>query len=155
MDINEMIRAQMKSGMSTEAIANAFADALNKIQEETDKQNKENAARAEILDRFQRIFNNAVTQNQFDVTSASALFALTLGKSHPEWTADDIKSCFEVAIHTAEVAEQTIHKTPDELANLVINKGMEFLDKLLSEDTDEEDSDSDEAVLAEFLKMFH
>lgn len=56
-------------------------------------------------------------------------------------------------MHTAEVAEQTVHKTPDELADLVINKSIELLDKLLSDK--EEDSDPDEEKLAEFLKMFH
>lgn len=152
MDINEMIRAQMKSGMSTAEIANAFTDALNKAQEEVDKKNEETAARVGMLDHLQYIFNDAVSHNDFNVNSASALFALTLGKSHPEWTADDIKSCYDIAIHTAEVAEQTIHKTPDELADLVVNKSIEFLDKLLNED---KDSDPDEAKLAEFLKMFH
>ena len=53
-------------------------------------------------------------------------------------------------MHTAEIAEQT---TPDELADLVVNKSIEFLDKLLSDK--EEDSDPDEEKFAEFLKMFH
>lgn len=52
-------------------------------------------------------------------------------------------NCHDIAIHTAQIAEQT----PDELADLVVNKSIEFLDKLLS--------DPDEAKLAEFLKMFH
>lgn len=149
MDINEMIRAQMKSGMSTAEIANAFTDALNKVQEEVNKKGEE---RASVLEHFRYIFNGAVSRNQFDVNSVSALFAMTLANKHPEWTAEDIMSCHDIAMHTAEVAEQTIHKTPDELANLVVNKSIEFLDKLLSEDIDEKDS---EAKLAEFLKMFH
>ena len=155
MDINEMIRAQMKSGMSTAEIANAFTDALNKAQEEVNKKDKEAEERASVLEHFRYIFNGAVSHNDFDIKSASALFAMTLAKSHPEWTAEDIMSCHNIAMHTAEVAEQTIHKTPDELANLVVNKSLEFLDKLLNEDTDEKDSDPDEAKLAEFLKMFH
>ena len=155
MDINEMIRAQMKSGMSTKEIANAFTDALNKAQEEVNKKDKEAEERASVLEHFRYIFNGAVSHNQFDVNSVSALFAMTLAQKHPEWTAEDIMSCHDIAMHTAEVAEQTIHKTPDELANLVVNKSLEFLDKLLNEDTDEKDSDPDEAKLAEFLKMFH
>ena len=130
MDINEMIRAQMKSGMSTKEIANAFTDALNKAQEEVNKKNKEVEERASVLDHFRYIFNGAVSRNQFDVNSASALFAMTLANKHPEWTGEDIMDCHDIAIHTAEIAEQTVHKTPDELANLVVNKSIEFLDKL-------------------------
>lgn len=144
MDINEMIRAQMKSGMSTKEIANAFTDALNKAQEEV---NKEAEERASVLDHFRYIFNGAVSRNQFDVNSASTLFAMTLANKHPEWTGEDIMNCHAIAMRTAEVAEQTVHKTPDELADLVINKSIELLDKLLS--------DPDEEKLAEFLKMFH
>lgn len=144
MDINEMIRAQMKSGMSTKEIANAFTDALNKAQEEVNKKNEE---RASVLDHFRYIFNGAVSRNQFDVNSASTLFAMTLANKHPEWTGEDIMNCHAIAMRTAEVAEQTVHKTPDELADLVINKSIELLDKLLS--------DPDEEKLAEFLKMFH
>lgn len=155
MDINEMIRAQMKSGMSTKEIANAFTDALNKAQEAVNKKDKEAEERVSVLDHFRYIFNGAVSRNQFDVNSVSALFAMTLAKSHPEWTAEDIMNCHDIAIHTAQIAEQTVHKTPDELADLVVNKSIEFLDKLLSEDIDEKDSDPDEAKLAEFLKMFH
>ena len=151
MDINEMIRAQMKSGMSTKEIANAFTDALNKAQEEVNKKNEE---RASVLDHFRYIFNGAVSRNQFDVNSAATLFAMTLANKHPEWTGEDIMNCHNIAIHTAEVAEQT----PDELADLVINKSIEFLNKLLSdEDIKEkkEEPDPDEAKLVEFLKMFH
>lgn len=153
MDINEMIRAQMKSGMSTKEIANAFTDALNKAQEEVNKKNKEAEERASILDHFRYIFNGAVSRNQFDVNSASTLFAMTLANKHPEWTGEDIMNCHAIAMRTAEVVEQTVHKTPDELADLVINKSIELLDKLLSDK--EEDSDPDEEKLAEFLKMFH
>lgn len=153
MDINEMIRAQMKSGMSTKEIANAFTDALNKAQEEVNKKNKEAEERASVLDHFRYIFNGAVSRNQFDVNSASTLFAMTLANKHPEWTGEDIMNCHAIAMCTAEVAEQTVHKTPDELADLVINKSIELLDKLLSDK--EEDSDPDEEKLAEFLKMFH
>lgn len=148
MDINEMIRAQMKSGMSTKEIANAFTDALNKAQEEVNKKNEE---RASVLDHFRYIFNGAVSRNQFDVNSASTLFAMTLANKHPEWTGEDIMNCHNIAMHTAEIAEQTVHKTPDELADLVINKSIEFLDKLLSD----EEPDLDEEKLVEFLKMFH
>lgn len=155
MDINEMIRAQMKSGMSTAEIANAFTDALNKAQEEVNKKDKVAEERASVLDHFRYIFNGAVSRNDFNVNSVSALFALTLAKSHPEWTAEDIMSCHDIAIHTAQIAEQTVHKTPDELADLVVNKSLEFLDKLLSEDIDAKDSEPDDAKLAEFLKMFH
>lgn len=153
MDINEMIHAQMKSGMSTKEIANAFTDALNKAQEEVNKKNKEAEERASVLDHFRYIFNGAVSRNQFDVNSASTLFAMTLANKHPEWTGEDIMNCHAIAMRTAEVAEQTVHKTPDELADLVINKSIELLDKLLSDK--EEDSDPDEEKLAEFLKMFH
>lgn len=153
MDINEMIRAQMKSGMSAKEIANAFTDALNKAQEEVNKKNKETEERASVLDHFRYIFNGAVSRNQFDVSSASTLFAMTLANKHPEWTGEDIMNCHAIAMRTAEVAEQTVHKTPDELADLVINKSIELLDKLLSDK--EEDSDPDEEKLAEFLKMFH
>lgn len=153
MDINEMIRAQMKSGMSTKEIANAFTDALNKAQEEVNKKNKEAEERASVLDHFRYIFNGAVSRNQFDVNSASTLFAMTLANKHPEWTGEDIMNCYAIAMRTAEVTEQTVHKTPDELADLVINKSIELLDKLLSDK--EEDSDPDEEKLAEFLKMFH
>ena len=153
MDINEMIRAQMKSGMSTKEIANAFTDALNKAQEEVNKKNKEAEERASVLDHFRYIFNGAVFRNQFDVNSVSTLFAMTLANKHPEWTGEDIMNCHAIAMRTAEVAEQTVHKTPDELADLVINKSIELLDKLLSDK--EEDSDPDEEKLAEFLKMFH
>lgn len=86
MDINEMIRAQMKSGMSTKEIANAFTDALNKAQEEVNKKNKEAEERASVLDHFRYIFNGAVSRNQFDVNSVSTLFAMTLANRHPEWT---------------------------------------------------------------------
>lgn len=147
MDINEMIRAQMKSGMSTKEIANAFTDALNKAQEEVNKKNKEVEERASVLDHFRYIFNGAVSRNQFDVNSAATLFAMTLANKHPEWTGEDIMNCHDIAIHTAQIAEQT----PDELAN----KSIEFLDKLLSDDIDAKNSDPDEAKLAEFLKMFH
>lgn len=153
MDINEMIRAQMKSGMSAKEIANAFTDALNKAQEEVNKKNKETEERASVLEHFRYIFNGAVSRNQFDVNSVSALFAMTLANKHPEWTGEDIMNCHAIAMHTAEIAEQTVHKTPDELADLVVNKSIEFLDKLLSDK--EEDSDPDEAKLVEFLKMFH
>lgn len=153
MDINEMIRAQMKSGMSAKEIANAFTDALNKAQEEVNKKNKETEERASVLDHFRYIFNGAVSRNQFDVNSASTLFAMTLANKHPEWTGEDIMNCHAIAMRTAEVAEQTVHKTPDELVDLVINKSIELLDKLLSDK--EEDSDPDEEKLAEFLKMFH
>lgn len=153
MDINEMIRAQMKSGMSTKEIANAFTDALNKAQEEVNKKNKEAEERASVLDHFRYIFNGAVSRNQFDVNSAATLFAMTLANKHPEWTGEDIMNCHDIAIHTAQIAEQTVHKTPDELVDLVVNKSIEFLDKLLSDK--EEDSDPDEEKLAEFLKMFH
>lgn len=153
MDINEMIRAQMKSGMSAKEIANAFTDALNKAQEEVNKKNKETEERASVLDHFRYIFNGAVSRNQFDVNSVSTLFAMTLANKHPEWTGEDIMNCHAIAMHTAEIAEQTVHKTPDELADLVVNKSIEFLDKLLSDK--EEDSDPDEAKLVEFLKMFH
>ena len=153
MDINEMIRAQMKSGMSTKEIANAFTDALNKAQEEVNKKNKEAEERASVLDHFRYIFNGAVSRNQFDVNSASTFFAMTLANKHPEWTGEDIMNCHAIAMRTAKVAEQTVHKTPDELADLVINKSIELLDKLLSDK--EEDSDPDEEKLAEFLKMFH
>lgn len=153
MDINEMIRAQMKSGMSAKEIANAFTDALNKAQEEVNKKNKETEERASVLDHFRYIFNGAVSRNQFDVNSASTLFAMTLANKHPEWTGEDIMNCHAIAMRTAEVTEQTVHKTPDELADLVINKSIELLDKLLSDK--EEDSDPDEEKLAEFLKMFH
>lgn len=137
MDINEMIRAQMKSGMSTKEIANAFTDALNKAQEEV------NEERASVLDHFRYIFNGAVSRNQFDVNSAATLFAMTLANKHPEWTGEDIMNCHDIAIHTAQIAEQTVHKTPD--------KSIEFLDKLLSD----EEPDLDEEKLVEFLKMFH
>lgn len=150
MDINEMIRAQMKSGMSIAEIANAFTDALNKAQEEVNKKDEE---RASVLDHFRYIFNGAVSRNQFDVNSAATLFAMTLANKHPEWTGEDIMNCHDIAIHTAQIAEQTVHKTPDELADLVVNKSLEFLDKLLSGNIEEE-KDS-EAKLAEFLKMFH
>lgn len=153
MDINEMIRAQMKSGMSTKEIANAFTDALNKAQEEVNKKSKEAEERASVLDHFRYIFNGAVSRNQFDVNSAATLFAMTLANKHPEWTGEDIMNCHDIAIHTAQMAEQTVHKTPDELIDLVVNKSIEFLDKLLSDK--EEDSDPDEEKLAEFLKMFH
>lgn len=153
MDINEMIRAQMESGMSTKEIANAFTDALNKAQEEVNKKNKEVEERASVLDHFRYIFNGAVSRNQFDVNSAATLFAMTLANKHPEWTGEDIMNCHNIAVHTAEIAEQTVHKTPDELADLVVNKSIELLDKLLSDK--EEDSDPDEEKLAEFLKMFH
>lgn len=153
MDINEMIRAQMKSGMSAKEIANAFTDALNKAQEEVNKKNKETEERASVLDHFQYIFNGAVSRNQFDVNSVSTLFAMILANKHPEWTGEDIMNCHAIAMRTAEVAEQTVHKTPDELADLVINKSIELLDKLLSDK--EEDSDPDEEKLVEFLKMFH
>lgn len=153
MDINEMIRAQMESGMSTKEIANAFTDALNKAQEEVNKKNKEVEERASVLDHFRYIFNGAVSRNQFDVNSAATLFAMTLANKHPEWTGEDIMNCHNIAVHTAEVAEQTVHKTPDELADLIVNKSIEFLDKLLSDK--EEDSDPDEEKFAEFLKMFH
>lgn len=153
MDINEMIRAQMKSGMSAKEIANAFTDALNKAQEEVNKKNKETEERASVLDHFRYIFNGAVSRNQFNVNSASTLFAMTLANKHPEWTGEDIMNCHAIAMRTAGVAEQTVHKTPDELADLVINKSIELLDKLLSDK--EEDSDPDEEKLAEFLKMFH
>lgn len=153
MDINEMIRAQMKSGMSTKEIANAFTDALNKAQEEVNKKNKEAEERASVLDHFRYIFNGAVSRNQFDVNSAATLFAMTLANKHPEWTGEDIMNCHDIAIHTAQIAEQTVHKTPDELIDLVVNKSIELLDKLLSDK--EEDSDPDEEKLAEFLKMFH
>lgn len=153
MDINEMIRAQMKSGMSTKEIANAFTDALNKAQEEVNKKNKEAEERASVLDHFRYIFNGAVSRNQFDVNSAATLFAMTLANKHPEWTGEDIMNCHDIAIHTAQMAEQTVHKTPDELIDLVVNKSIESLDKLLSDK--EEDSDPDEEKLAEFLKMFH
>ena len=153
MDINEMIRAQMKSGMSAKEIANAFTDALNKAQEEVNKKNKETEERASVLDHFRYIFNGAVSRNQFDVNSVSTLFAMILANKHPEWTGEDIMNCHAIAMHTAEIAEQTVHKTPDELADLVVNKSIEFLDKLLSDK--EEDSDPDEEKLAEFLKMFH
>ena len=86
MDINEMIRAQMKSGMSTKEIANAFTDALNKAQEEVNKKNKEVEERASVLDHFRYIFNGAVSRNQFDVNSVSTLFAMILANKHPEWT---------------------------------------------------------------------
>lgn len=152
MDINEMIRAQMKSGMSTKEIANAFTDALNKAQEEVNKKNKE---RASVLDHFRYIFNGAVSRNQFDVNSAATLFAMTLANKHPEWTGEDIMNCHDIAIHTAQIAEQTVHKTPDELIDLVVNKSIEFLDKLLPDDNKEDEPDLDEAKLAEFLKMFH
>lgn len=158
MDINEMIRAQMKSGMSTKEIANAFTDALNKAQEEVNKKNKEVEERASVLDHFRYIFNGAVSRNQFDVNSAATLFAMTLANKHPEWTGEDIMNCHNIAIHTAQIAEQTVHKTPDELADLVVNKSIEFLDKLLSdEDIKEkkEEPDLDEEKLVEFLKMFH
>lgn len=140
MDINEMIRAQMKSGMSAKEIANAFIDALNKAQEEVEE-------RASVLDHFRYIFNGAVSRNQFDVNSAVTLFAMTLANKHPEWTG---MHCHD----TAEIAEQT----PDELADLVVNKSIELLDKLLSdEDIKEkkEEPDLDEEKLVEFLKMFH
>lgn len=153
MDINEMIRAQMKSGMSTKEIANAFTDALNKAQEEVNKKNKETEERASVLDHFRYIFNGAVSRNQFDVNSAATLFAMTLANKHPEWTGEDIMNCHDIAIHTAQMAEQTVHKTSDELIDLVVNKSIEFLDKLLPDK--EEDSDPDEEKLAEFLKMFH
>lgn len=153
MDINEMIRAQMKSGMSTKEIANAFTDALNKAQEEVNKKNKETEERASVLDHFRYIFNGAVSRNQFDVNSAATLFAMTLANKHPEWTGEDIMNCHDIAIHAAQMAEQTVHKTSDELIDLVVNKSIEFLDKLLSDK--EEDSDPDEEKLAEFLKMFH
>lgn len=153
MDINEMIRAQMKSGMSAKEIANAFTDALNKAQEEVNKKNKETEERASVLDHFRYIFNGAVSRNQFDVNSVSTLFAMILANKHPEWTGEDIMNCHAIAMHTAEIAEQTVHKTPDELADLVVNKSIEFLDKLLSDK--EEDSDPDEKKLVEFLKMFH
>ena len=155
MDINEMIRAQMESGMSTKEIANAFTDALNKAQEEVNKKNKEVEERASVLDHFRYIFNGAVSRNQFDVDSAATLFAMTLANKHPEWTGEDIMNCHNIAVHTAEVAEQTVHKTPDELADLVVNKSIEFLDKLLSDDNKGEEPDLDEKKLAEFLKMFH
>lgn len=155
MDINEMIRAQMKSGMSAKEIANAFTDALNKAQEEVNKKNKETEERASVLDHFRYIFNGAVSRNQFDVNSVSTLFAMTLANKHPEWTGEDIMNCHAIAMHTAEVAEQTVHKTPDELADLVVNKSIEFLDKLLSDDNKGEEPDLDEKKLAEFLKMFH
>ena len=155
MDINEMIRAQMKSGMSTKKIANAFTDALNKAQEEVNKKNKEAEERASVLDHFRYIFNGAVSRNQFDVNSAATLFAMTLANKHPEWTGEDIMNCHDIAIHTAQIAEQTVHKTPDELIDLVVNKSIEFLDKLLPDDNKEDEPDLDEAKLAEFLKMFH
>lgn len=155
MDINEMIRAQMKSGMSTKEIANAFTDALNKAQEEVNKKNKEVEERASVLDHFRYIFNGAVSRNQFDVNSAATLFAMTLANKHPEWTGEDIMNCHDIAIHTAQIAEQTVHKTPDELIDLVVNKSIEFLDKLLPDDNEEKEPDLDEAKLAEFLKMFH
>lgn len=155
MDINEMIRAQMKSGMSTKEIANAFTDALNKAQEEVNKKNKEAEGRASVLDHFRYIFNGAVSRNQFDVNSAATLFAMTLANKHPEWTGEDIMNCHDIAIHTAQIAEQTVHKTPDELIDLVVNKSIEFLDKLLPDDNEEKEPDLDEAKLAEFLKMFH
>ena len=155
MDINEMIRAQMKSGMSTKEIANAFTDALNKAQEEVNKKNKEVEERASVLDHFRYIFNGAVSRNQFDVNSAATLFAMTLANKHPDWTGEDIMNCHDIAIHTAQIAEQTVHKTPDELIDLVVNKSIEFLDKLLPDDNKEDEPDLDEAKLAEFLKMFH
>jgi hypothetical protein len=155
MDINEMIRAQMKSGMSAKEIANAFTDALNKAQEEVNKKNKEADKRADVLDHFRYIFNDAVSHNQFDVNSAATLFALTLAKKHPEWTGEDIMNCYNIAIYTAEITEQTVHKTPDELADLMVNKGIELLDKLLADDNKGEEPDLDEKKLAEFLKMFH
>lgn len=155
MDINEMIRAQMKSGMSTKEIANAFTDALNKAQEEVNKKNKEAEERASVLDHFRYIFNGAVSRNQFDVNSAATLFAMTLANKHPEWTGEDIMNCHDIAIHAAQIAEQTVHKTPDELIDLVVNKSIEFLDKLLPDDNEEKEPDLDEAKLAEFLKMFH
>lgn len=155
MDINEMIRAQMKSGMSTKKIANAFTDALNKAQEEVNKKNKEVEERASVLDHFRYIFNGAVSRNQFDVNSAATLFAMTLANKHPEWTGEDIMNCHDIAIHTAQIAEQTVHKTPDELIDLVVNKSIEFLDKLLPDDNKEDEPDLDKAKLAEFLKMFH
>lgn len=155
MDINEMIRAQMKSGMSTKEIANAFTDALNKAQEEVNKKNKEAEERASVLDHFRYIFNGAVSRNQFDVNSAATLFAMTLVNKHPEWTGEDIMNCHDIAIHTAQIAEQIVHKTPDELIDLVVNKSIEFLDKLLPDDNEEDEPDLDEAKLAEFLKMFH
>lgn len=93
MDINEMIRAQMKSGMSAKEIANAFTDALNKAQEEVNKKNKETEERASVLDHFRYIFNGAVSRNQFDVNSVSTLFAMTLANKHPEWTGEDIMNC--------------------------------------------------------------
>lgn len=155
MDINEMIRAQMKSGMSAKEIANAFTDALNKAQEEVNKKNKETEERASVLDHFRYIFNGAVSRNQFDVNSAATLFAMTLANKHPEWTGEDIMNCHDIAIHTAQIAEQTVHKTPDELIDLVVNKSIEFLDKLLPDDNEEKEPDLDEAKLAEFLKMFH
>lgn len=155
MDINEMIRAQMKSGMSTKEIANAFTDALNKAQEEVNKKNKEAEERASVLDHFRYIFNGAVSRNQFNVNSAATLFAMTLANKHPEWTGEDIMNCHDIAIHTAQIAEQTVHKTPDELIDLVVNKSIEFLDKLLPDDNKEDEPDLDEAKLAEFLKMFH
>lgn len=155
MNINEMIRAQMKSGMSAKEIANAFTDALNKAQEEVNKKNKEADKRAGVLDHFRYIFNDAVSHNQFDVNSAATLFALTLAKKHPEWTGEDIMNCYNIAIYTAEITEQTVHKTPDELADLMVNKGIELLDKLLADDNKGEEPDLDEKKLAEFLKMFH
>ena len=155
MDINEMIRAQMKSGMSAKEIANAFTDALNKAQEEVNKKNKEADKRADVLDHFRYIFNDAVSHNQFNVNSAATLFALTLAKRHPEWTGEDIMNCYNIAIYTAEITEQAVHKTPDELADLMVNKGIELLDKLLADDNKGEEPDLDEKKLAEFLKMFH
>ena len=153
MDINEMIRAQMKSGMSAKEIANAFTDALNKAQEEVNKKNKE-VEEPSVLDHFRYIFNGAVSRNQFDVNSAATLFAMTLANKHPEWTGEDIMDCHNIAVHTAEIAEQTVHKTPDELADLVVNKSIEFLDKLDIKEKKEE-PDLDEEKLVEFLKMFH
>lgn len=86
-DYDAMIYSAMKNGSTTEEIAKAFTDALNRINTKM----AEADAREEALGDIEDAFFAHIDDEHLGEEDIGLLAALVYGSKNPDWTAEDIK----------------------------------------------------------------
>ena len=148
MNYENMIRDDMKNGVSPEEIAKRFTDTFNKVQKED---NCKQLERDNLIDEMYDIFIDNVDAEDYDVEDIGRLAAIIYANRHPEWSAKDIKEYADQMNQSAAFAAKLVGVDDlDTGLGILEDEIKSQISKALRKPTSEE-KPSDEDIVKKFL----
>jgi hypothetical protein len=130
-DFESLIRDAIASGASYEDVAEKFADALNKIEDE-DNTTPTEALVNEYLDDFDRVYNSL--EGDVTIEDVAKLAAIVIYDDHDDWSVEDIEECKDMIEHNIGYCIEMVGKSP--LQGLV--DGLKKIEEEVKKKTDED-----------------